>query len=112
MHVSPEARHYIVDLVGGTRTHPEIALGASPRAALHLIRAARARAALDQRGFVLPDDVQEMAVPVMAHRLLLQPEIMLSGEPTIEVAARILTDVLRRIPILRPGTARPTRHGR
>ncbi|SNQ48995.1 conserved hypothetical protein [Frankia canadensis] len=112
VHVSPEVRQYIVDLVGGTRTHPDIALGASPRAALHLIRAARARAALEQRAFVLPDDVQEMAVPVMAHRLLLHPEIMLSGEPTTDLAARILTDVLHRIPIPRPGGARPLRHGR
>jgi MoxR-like ATPase len=61
---------------------------------------------------VLPDDIQQMAVPVMAHRLLLHPEIMMSGEPATDLAARILTDVLHRIPIPRPGSARPLRHGR
>jgi len=49
---------------------------------------------------------------VMAHRLLLHPEIMMSGEPATDLAARILTDVLHRIPIPRPGSARPLRHGR
>ncbi|CAO5232875.1 AAA family ATPase [Frankia sp. AgKG'84/4] len=112
VHVSPEVRQYIVDVVGGTRAHPDVALGASPRAALHLIRVARARAALDQRAFVLPDDVQEMTIPVLAHRLLPQPEIMLSGEPATSIAARTLADVLDRIPIPRPGGARPLRHGR
>ena len=112
VHVSDEVRQYIVDLVGATRRHPEIALGASPRAALHLIRTARAHAAINRRGFVLPDDVQAMADPVLAHRLLLHPEIVLSGEPTGEVASRIIAELLARVPIPPPGSARPVRRGR
>ncbi|CAO5167846.1 putative MoxR-like ATPase [Frankia sp. AiPs1] len=112
VHVSPEVRQYIVDLVGGTRTHPDVALGASPRAALHLIRSARARAALEERAFVLPDDVQAMAIPVLAHRLLAHPEILLSGEPATDICTRVLADILDRVPLVRPGGARPPRHGR
>ncbi|WP_026239193.1 AAA family ATPase [Parafrankia discariae] len=112
VHVSGEVRQYIVDLVGATRRHPEITLGASPRAALHLIRTARAHAAINRRGYVLPDDVQAVAGPVLAHRLLLHPEIMLSGEPTNDVAARIVTDLIARIPIARQDPARPSRRGR
>ncbi|NUS65472.1 MAG: AAA family ATPase, partial [Saccharothrix sp.] len=70
VHVSPGVARYAVDLVNATRTSPELRLGASPRATLHLIRAARAAAALDNRGYVLPDDIQALAVPVLAHRLL------------------------------------------
>ncbi|MBX6390160.1 MAG: MoxR family ATPase [Frankia sp.] len=111
VHVSVEVRQYIVDLVGATRRHPEIALGASPRGALHLIRAARAAAALDRRDFVLPDDVQAMVEPVLAHRLLLHPEAALTGEPTATIAARLLADVVARTPIPRPGSVRPPRRG-
>jgi MoxR-like ATPase len=105
VHVSDEVRQYIVELVGATRRHPEVTLGASPRAALHLIRTARAAAALDRRNFVLPDDVQALLVPVIAHRLLLQPEVALSGEPVIDITARLLTDIIARTPIPRPGSA-------
>ncbi|MBL7491065.1 MoxR family ATPase [Frankia sp. AgB1.9] len=105
VHVSDEVRQYIVELVGATRRHPEVSLGASPRAALHLIRTARAAAALDRRNFVLPDDVQALLVPVIAHRLLLQPEVALSGEPVIDITARLLTDIIARTPIPRPGSA-------
>ncbi|GGM11464.1 MoxR-like ATPase [Nakamurella endophytica] len=74
VHLAPELRQYVVDIVGGTRTMPEVRLGASPRAVLHLARAAKAAAALDGRAFVLPDDVQRLAGPVLAHRLLLTVE--------------------------------------
>ncbi|MBL7501610.1 MoxR family ATPase [Frankia sp. CNm7] len=112
VHVSDEVRQYIVELVGATRRHPQIALGASPRAALHLIRASRAAAALDRRAFVLPDDVQTLLVPVLAHRLLLHPELTLAGEPVTDLAARLLSDVIARTPIPRPGpAARPPRRG-
>jgi len=105
VHVSDEVRQYIVELVGATRRHPEVALGASPRAALHLIRTARAAAALDRRAFVLPDDVQALLVPVIAHRLLLHPEVALSGEPVVDITARLLTDIIARTPLPRPGSA-------
>jgi MoxR-like ATPase len=112
VHVSSEVRQYIVDLVGASRRHPEIALGASPRAALHLIRTARANAALDRRAFVLPDDVQILAEPVLAHRLLPRPETILSGEPASDIASRVVAEIVSRLPIPRPGPARSTRRGR
>ena len=74
MHLAPPLRQYIVEIVGATRAVPEVRLGASPRAVLHLARAAKAAAALDGRPFVVPDDVQRLAVPVLAHRLLLTVE--------------------------------------
>jgi len=70
VHVSDEVKQYVVDLVGATRSSPDLRLGASPRSGLQLVRASRARAALDGREYVLPDDVQALAVSVLAHRLL------------------------------------------
>jgi MoxR-like ATPase len=70
IHVSPAVRHYAVALADATRNSPDLRLGASPRATLHLVRAAKAWAALHNREYVLPDDVQHLAIPVLAHRLL------------------------------------------
>jgi MoxR-like ATPase len=70
VHLSNEVKQYVVDLVGATRSSPDLRLGASPRAGLQLVRASRARAALEGRDYVLPDDVQSLAVSVLAHRLL------------------------------------------
>jgi MoxR-like ATPase len=69
VHLSESVRRYAVSLVAATRTHPGLRLGASPRATLHLARACRAYAALDGRDYVIPDDIQALAVPVLAHRL-------------------------------------------
>src|SRR5919107_1699631 len=69
--VSPAIQQYVVALVEATRSSPDLRLGASPRAGLQLLRAARASAALNGRDHVLPDDVQALAGPVLAHRLLL-----------------------------------------
>ncbi|GAA0633985.1 MoxR family ATPase [Kutzneria viridogrisea] len=74
VHLTPEVKRYAVELVSATRRLPELRLGASPRATLHLVRAARAQAALAGRQFVVPDDVQAVAVPVLAHRLVLTSE--------------------------------------
>jgi MoxR-like ATPase len=74
LHVSEAVRRYVVDLVESTRRSPWLRLGASPRAGLQLLRAARASAALAGRDMVLPDDVKDLAGPVLAHRLLLSPE--------------------------------------
>ena len=68
--VSDQVKDYIISLANATRTSPELRLGASPRATLHLLRACRAWAALDGRDYVIPDDVQRLARPVLAHRLL------------------------------------------
>ncbi|MFJ5231656.1 AAA family ATPase [Kitasatospora sp. NPDC088391] len=98
VYVSDPVRRYAVDLVSATRTCPELRLGASPRATLHLVRAARAHAALDGRDYVLPDDLQALAVPVLAHRLLPTSETQLSRR-TVE---QVVLDLVARQPVPRP----------
>jgi MoxR-like ATPase len=95
IHVSPSLRQYIIDIVSATRNAPELRLGASPRAALHLLRASRAHAALDERDFVLPDDVQALAVPVLAHRLLPSAEAMVGRD----LPEQVLASLVRRLPL-------------
>ena len=95
VHVSAAIRNYIIDLVTATRNSAELRLGASPRAALHLLRACRAHAALDDRDFVIPDDVQTLAVPVLAHRLLPSAEAMVGRE----LPDQVLADLVRRLPL-------------
>jgi MoxR-like ATPase len=88
--LGPEVRQYCVDLVGITRRLPEVRLGASPRATLQLVRAAKAQAALSGRGFVVPDDVQAVAVPVLAHRLLLTPDAQASRRSSVDLIRALL----------------------
>ena len=95
IHVSAAIRQYIIDIVNATRNAPELRLGASPRAALHLLRASRAHAALDERDFVLPDDVQALAVPVLAHRLLPSAEAMVGRD----LPEQVLASMVRRLPL-------------
>ncbi|PRX98478.1 AAA family ATPase [Allonocardiopsis opalescens] len=95
VHVSAAVRRYAIDVVTATRRSPELRLGASPRATLHLVRAARAFAALEGRDYALPDDLQALAVPVLAHRLLPAPESQVAQRTT----AQILTDLLHRVPV-------------
>lgn len=97
LHVAEALRRYVVSLVEATRRSPDLRLGASPRAGLQLLRAARATAALAGRDHVLPDDVQAMAVPVLAHRLLLSPEAALARRD----AARVVTDLVASVPVPR-----------
>lgn len=91
VHVAPGMRRYVVDLVNATRTSPELRLGASPRATLHLVRAARAHAALNGRHYVVPDDVQTLAVPVLAHRLLPGPEARMERLTAEQIVAEIVS---------------------
>jgi len=98
VHVSAPVKRYAVELVTATRNAPELRLGASPRASLHLLRAARATAALDDRDYVLPDDIQALAVPVLAHRLLMTADAQI-GRRT---AAQVVADLVRRLPVPRP----------
>jgi MoxR-like ATPase len=86
-------RRYVVALVNATRSHPDLRLGASPRATLHLLRCARAAAALDGRTYVLPDDVQDLAVAVLAHRLLPTAEAQLAGRETSEIVSSLVAAV-------------------
>jgi MoxR-like ATPase len=90
VHVAESLKQYVISLVSATRSAPELRLGASPRAALHLLRASRARAALDGRDFVIPDDVQALAGPVLAHRLLPTAEAMVERQLPDRVVAGIV----------------------
>ncbi len=92
VHVSPAIEQYAVAITGATRADRELRLGASPRATLHLVHAAKARAALDGRDFVLPDDIDALAVPVLAHRMVpaRSPGSALVGDGLAEITARIV----------------------
>ena len=90
VYVADSLRRYAVDLVRATRSSRDLRLGASPRATLHLLRAARAAAALDSRDFVLPDDIQILAGPVLAHRLLPTAEAQISRRTPEDVIQEIL----------------------
>ena len=93
VHVAGVIERYIVDLVQATRADHRVALGASPRGALALLKLARALAALRCRDFVLPDDVKAMAVPTLAHRLILKPELWASRVTPVEVIEGLLAQV-------------------
>jgi len=97
--VSTPVREYVADLARATRDHASLRFGASPRGTLGLMRAAQALAALRGRDYVLPDDVKHLAVPVLAHRLVLREEARLRGER----AERFLAEILARTPV--PGAA-------
>ncbi|GGL43606.1 AAA family ATPase [Phycicoccus endophyticus] len=98
VYAAPALRQYIVDLVAATRSSPALRLGASPRATLHLLRASRAHAALSGRDHVLPDDVQQVAVPVLAHRLIPTGETQMARR----TAADVLGDLLQRTRVPAP----------
>jgi MoxR-like ATPase len=98
VHVSDAVRQYAVDLVNATRRAPDLRLGASPRATLQLLRAAKAQAALSGRDYVLPDDLQRLAQPVLSHRLLLTAEAQIARRGTDSV----VEGVLRSVPVPRP----------
>lgn len=93
LHASADVKRYVVDLVTATREDQGLRLGASPRAAIQLLRAAKALGAMDGRDHVLPDDVQRLAVPVLAHRLLPSTESRLSGRTT----DAIVEDLVARV---------------
>ena len=91
--VAPALKGYIVDLAAATRTHPSLALGMSPRAALALQRAARAWAAAQGRDYVTPDDVKSLARPVLSHRLALSPDAHVGGLGPEDALEEILASV-------------------
>ena len=95
VHVAPDVAGYVVGLVRATRESPLVRLGASPRASLALQRAAQASAALEGRDFVVPDDVQALAGPVLAHRLLLARDVTLDGR----TPGAVLQEVLQGVPV-------------
>lgn len=91
--VSDSVRDYIVALVHATRKHPDLALGASPRGSLALFRSAQARAALQGRDYVLPDDVQALAPLVLPHRCIVRPDSALRGRSAEQIVAGLLEQV-------------------
>ncbi|WP_372433133.1 AAA family ATPase [Myceligenerans indicum] len=95
VYASASVKRYVLALVGATREHPGLRLGASPRASLQLLRAAKALAAMAGRNHVLPDDVQRLARPVLAHRLIQTTESRLGGV----TAEQMVDDIIRRTPV-------------
>jgi MoxR-like ATPase len=91
--VVPELRRYVVDLLGATRESRDVYLGASPRAGIALVRAAKALALLRGRDFVVPQDVKDLAGRVLSHRLILSPEARVHGLPEGKVIAGLLDTV-------------------
>jgi MoxR-like ATPase len=89
VHVSEPVQQYIVDLVDASRTHPDVAHGASPRGSLALMRTAQARAAIRGRDYVIPDDVKAMLKPVLRHRLVLTTDADLSDIDPIEIVTTL-----------------------
>ena len=95
VYCSREVRNYVATLVANTRNHPSLQLGASTRGAIALIRGGQACALLDGRDYVLPEDVQHMALPVLSHRLILNPEARMKAV----TSERVLISVLDNTPV-------------
>ena len=97
--VHEDVLHYVVSLAAASRNHPQVAVGASPRAELDLVQLARARALLLGRDYVIPEDIKALAIPAVAHRITLRPEMWvrkIQGSDVVE-------DLLRRVPVPRTG---------
>jgi len=101
VHVDPGVQRYIVHVVGLTRDHPDVYLGASPRGSLSLMRASQARAMLQARDYVIPDDVKALATAALAHRLIMSPEARMRNA----TARAVIDQVLREVPV--PGARVP-----
>ncbi|HET9723990.1 MAG TPA: MoxR family ATPase [Actinomycetota bacterium] len=100
-HVSADVRRYIVDLVEATRRHADLYLGASPRASIMLLRAARSMAAAEERDYVIPDDVKGLALPVLSHRVIVTADAVMGGK----TSAMVLQELLAEVPVPVAGTA-------
>jgi len=95
--VHEDILHYVVSLAAASRSHPQVAVGASPRAELDLVQLARARALLCGRDYVIPEDVKTLAVPAIAHRISLRPEMWVRSIHGSDVVAQLL----QRVPVPR-----------
>ncbi len=93
---SRELQEYVVDLVRKSRKHPDLVLGGSPRAAIFLMKAARVHALLQGNPYMTHEDIQAVALPVLGHRLILQPESEMEGREI----ADIVEEVIRSVPVL------------
>jgi MoxR-like ATPase len=106
VHVASSIGRYIVELVSATRTSPRVQVGSSPRGSLALLKVARAKAALAGRDFVTPEDVKAVAVPTLAHRLILRPELWVRRVRTEDVVAELLEQVPTPPPEAEPAPLR------
>jgi MoxR-like ATPase len=106
VHVASSVGRYIVELVAATRDSPRVQVGSSPRGSLALLKVARARAALAGRDFVTPEDVKAVAVPSLAHRLILRPELWVRRVRTEDVVAELLEQVPTPPPEAEPAALR------
>jgi MoxR-like ATPase len=95
--VAPEVLRYVAEVVRSTRLHAQVQLGASPRAAIHLLLLSKALAAMDGRDFVTPDDVKKVGPAVLRHRMILTPEAQVMAQTT----DRVLQEVLARVEVPR-----------
>ena len=95
IYIAKQISHYIVSLTNATRNYPKILYGASPRASLHLMKAAQGLAALKKRDFVLPDDIRMLFIPILAHRIVIETKEKLKGL----TPEKILTEVLDKIEV-------------
>lgn len=95
VYLDPDLEQYIVQLVAETRHDRRVAVGASPRASLALLKLSRALAAMQERDYVLPDDIKVFIVPVLVHRLILQPEYWMKQQ----VAAEVIESLMRNVPV-------------
>jgi MoxR-like ATPase len=93
VYIEPDLEKYIVQLVAETRRDRRVAVGASPRASLALLKLSRAQAALRGRDFVLPDDIKSFVYPVLVHRLLLQPEYWMKQQVVGDVIETVQKNV-------------------
>jgi len=93
VHVDESVGRYVVDLVAATRESPSVSVGSSPRGSLAVVKLSRCRAALDGRDFVTPDDVKSVAIPALAHRLVLRPELWVQRRSGEDVVREILDQV-------------------
>lgn len=98
VHIAPKLERYIIELVNETRKNDQVEVGASPRGSLALLKLTRAQAALAGRDFVLPDDVKDLAVPALVHRLILKPDYWLKKEAAYDVIEEILNSL--EVPVL------------
>jgi MoxR-like ATPase len=95
VYVEPDIEQYMVDLVSATRRHNQVAVGASPRGSLALLKLARSWAAIQGRTFVLPDDVKRFAQPALGHRLILEPDLWTVRKAVDDV----VNDILKSVPV-------------
>lgn len=98
VYIDKTLNRYIVDIINGTRIHKDIAIGASPRGSLFLMRASQAWALYNKRSFVLPDDIKKMAAPVISHRIILKQEAKLRGRNSEDIISEIISKI--KVPVV------------